>query len=60
MPNERVIFAHEQSPEQTVRIVVSGEMDAAMVEVLKAFAEFQAKIIPKKTAPERKPSENSE
>ena len=45
MDNERVVFAHEIRPNQSFRIVVSGEVDAAMVKALKAFAEFQSTLL---------------
>jgi hypothetical protein len=48
MANERVIFAHELRPDQSFRIVASGEVDAEMVNALKAFADFQAKLVPSK------------
>lgn len=48
MENERVVFAHELAPNHSFRIVVAGEVDADMVEVMKQFAEFQGKIVGKK------------
>lgn len=54
MPNERIVYAHEPNPEKGFRILATGEFDAEMVAVLQAFAEFQAKVVPKKRAPEGK------
>lgn len=45
MENERVVFAHELRPNQSFRIVVSGDVDAAMAGALKAFAEFQLNLL---------------
>ena len=50
MPDERIIFSHEPNPDQGVRILVTGQMDAAMADVLKKFAEFQVSIAPKTAA----------
>jgi hypothetical protein len=45
MANERVIFAHEIRPDQGFRLVATGTVDRAMAESLKAFAEFQLKLL---------------
>ncbi len=50
MPNERIVYTHDQGPDKGFRILATGEFDADMVEVLKAFAKFQAKVVPKKSA----------
>jgi len=57
MANERVVFAHELRPNQSFRVLVTGDIDSEMVDALKAFAEFQSKIIPK-VAPVAKAAEN--
>ena len=54
MDNERVVFAHELRPNQSFRIVVAGEVDAAMVNALKAFAELQATLVGVPSAPAQK------
>lgn len=45
MENERVVFAHELRPNQSFRIVVAGDVDAAMLKALKAYAEFQSHLL---------------
>jgi hypothetical protein len=45
MENERVVFAHELRPNQSFRIVVTGVVDAEMINALRAFAEFQSKLV---------------
>ncbi|MBL8512655.1 MAG: hypothetical protein JNJ55_01585 [Betaproteobacteria bacterium] len=55
MSGERVVFAHELRPNQGFRILVTGEVDAAMVKALEAFAAFQ-----KMLAAQTPPSDNSD
>ena len=50
MANERVIFAHELRPDQSFRIVAAGDVDAKMVDALKAFANFQETLLKSSTA----------
>lgn len=50
MTDERVVFAQELSPDQSFRLVVSGEVDDLILDALKAFAEFQKKILVAKRA----------
>lgn len=45
MENERVVFAHEIRPNQALRILVTGPVDADMVKALKAFAQFQEMLV---------------
>ena len=45
MENERVIFSQEIRPDQTIRIFAIGDIDAEMLEALKAFVEFQEKRV---------------
>jgi hypothetical protein len=45
MSNERVVFAHEIRPNQGLKIVVTGEVDQAMVQALKAYAQFQEMLV---------------
>ena len=45
MENERIVFAHELRPNQSFRIVVTGDVDSAMVDALEAFASFQKKLV---------------
>jgi hypothetical protein len=47
MENERVVFYHEIRPNQSFRIVATGDVDAEMIKALKAFADFQEAITPK-------------
>jgi len=47
MPNERIVYTHDRGPDKSFRILATGEFDAEMVAVLQAFAEFQAKVVPK-------------
>lgn len=53
MAGERVVFAQELSPAQSFRFVVSGEVDDFMIDALvsgaTAFAEFQKKILARRT-----------
>lgn len=59
MDNERVVFAHEIRPNQSFRIVVEGEVDAEMVEAMKAFAEFQAKLVSRRAAPAKESADGT-
>ncbi len=43
--NERIVFAHELRPNQRFRILVTGDLDKAMIDALKAFADFQSKLV---------------
>lgn len=45
MANERGVFAHELRPNQGFRIVVTGEVDSAMVQAMAAFATFQKALV---------------
>lgn len=49
MSGERVVFAHELRPNQGFRIVVTGDVDAAMLKALEGFAKFQASLLPEPT-----------
>jgi hypothetical protein len=42
---ERVVFAHEIRPNQGFRILVTGEVDSAMLKALEAFARFQKELL---------------
>lgn len=46
MSGERVVFAHELRPNQSFKIVVTGEVDAALLKALEGFAKFQASMLP--------------
>lgn len=57
MENERVLYAHQSGPAQGFRLIVTGEVDKPLIDVLKAFVEFQEKIVtgrPSATAQEEK------
>jgi hypothetical protein len=47
MENERVLYAHQNGPSQGFRLVVTGDVDKSLISVLKAFVEFQEKILSK-------------
>lgn len=44
MENERILYAHQSGPDQGFRLIVTGEVDRPLIEVLKAFVEFQEKV----------------
>ncbi len=46
MTGERVVFAHELRPNQSFKIVVTGDVDAALLKALEGFAKFQASMLP--------------
>ncbi len=45
MAGERVVFAHELKPDQGFRVIVSGPVDAAMLEAIEAYAKFQKALL---------------
>ena len=49
MTGERVVFAHELRPNQSFKIVVTGDVDAALLKALEGFAKFQASMLPPPT-----------
>lgn len=57
MQDERVLFSYDPGPDQRLRIVVAGEVDAAMADAIKAFGEFQATLVGK-TATTKKTNES--
>ncbi len=46
LSGERVVFAHELRPNQSFKIIVSGEVDAALLKAVEGFAKFQAAMLP--------------
>ena len=46
MENERVLYAHEgPGAGQGFRLVVTGEVDKGLMDVLEAFVTFQQKVV---------------
>lgn len=54
MPNERVLYAHQNGPDQGFRLIVTGEVDQSLIDVLKAFVEFQEKVVGRPSAAAQK------